>query len=476
MTNAELFALLIYCGIALAFALGLVMVQGLFLSLESRLTRWTMPAIPLLICVGLAISTGLSGRNLKFAAQDIRTIGSLEGGGGGWLMRSISAVVLALCFAKIVHVLMRLRDSNRSLGGRPLVLSFLAFVISTHVLSAAFGKVPAFIHNSYYPILIFIAMFMSRGEGLERSFDTLKLGLVILVMGSLVAAAVVPALAVQTNYSGWVPGLKLRLWGLGSNANSIGPLAMLLALLDYMRPYQNRWWRALVWLSTLTVLVLAQSKTVWAIGFLVVIFIALYGGSRNGRGEVRMGFLALVCAVVALGAVGLFAADTDRIANKLMGSQIGTDLSTLTGRATIWATAISTWEDNLWFGYGPDAWGPLFRAHVGLPFAFHAHNQFLNTLSSAGLFGGLALLIYVGMLAWGSVKAAPATRGASLALALFMLGRCFTEVPLEVEGLFIGETVLHLAWFMMVLTPYARSSAEVAQRQEVPAFGNLRTA
>lgn len=462
MNNAELIATLYYSGIALLFALTLVLVQGLFLSIESRFAAWTMPAIPLLMCVGLAISTALSGRNLKFAAQDIRTIGSLDGGGGGSLMRAISAVVIALCFAKIVHHLMKFRQRHDMPGGRALLISFLAFAVSTHVLSAAFGKMPAFIHNSYYPLLVFVAIFMTRTDGLQRCIDGLKLGLVILMVGSLVAAVVAPGLAIQPDYAGWLPGFKVRLWGLGSNANSIGPLALLLLLLDHMQPYRNRGWRLVVWGVTLLVLVLAQSKTVWLISVVLAAFMFLYGTSRDGRREARMSFVVLLCAALAIGTLGIYAADTGKIANKLMGTQIGTDLSTLTGRATIWATALRTWEDSFWFGYGPDAWGPLFRAQVGLPFAFHAHNQFLQSLSSAGLFGGLALLIYVVLMGWASIHAAKATRGASLALAMFMLGRCFTEVPLEVDGLFIGETILHLAWFMVVLTPYAARQADEA--------------
>lgn len=470
MTNAELYALFFYSGMALLFAVGLVLVQGAFLSVESRFSRWTLPAVPLLMCVGLAVSTILSGRNLKFAALDIRSIGSLDGAGGGSIQRAITAVILALCFAKIVNVLMKRGRLPLPQGGRALLTSFLALTISTHVLSATFGAVPSFVHNSYYPPIVFVAMFLARPEGLERCFDALKLGLVLLVFGSLVVAVAMPGLAIQQDYAGWVPGLKIRLWGLGSNANSIGPLALLLALLEVMRPYRAPWLRVLVWVATLTVFVLAQSKTVWLIAAMMAAFMLIYGGSRDGRGQIRMGFLAFILAAVAVAALGLLMVDADRVSAKLMGTQVGTDLSTLTGRATIWAMAIRTWLDNVWFGYGPDAWGPLFRARIGLPFAFHAHNQFLNTLSSAGIFGGVALITYLSVMIWASIRAARISRGVSLGLMLFMVGRCFTEVPLDVEGLFVGETIMHLAWYMVVLMPFAsaRHATSTAETSPLP--------
>lgn len=464
MNNAELFGALYYSGIALVFALTLVLVQGVFFSLESRFARWTLPAVPLAMCLGMAVSSLLSGRNLKYATMDIRTIGSLEGAGGGSIMRAITAVVLALSFAKIVSRLMASRVSTGpDVGGRSLLVTLLLFFLSTHVLSAAFGAHPAFVHNSYYPILVFVAFFMARAEGTERAIDFLKIGLSLLMVGSLATAVVMPSLAVQPDYPSWIPGFKIRLWGLGSNANSIGPLALLAGLLLFYRPYRNVALNAFVWLALLVVFFLSQSKTVWVAGLICLIVLMLYGRGRDERGQVKPAFVVALLLLAFVVVLAVAALDLGRIADRIAATKAGSELSTLTGRATIWGEAWRTWMSSFWFGYGPEAWGPLHRARIGLAFAFHAHNQLLQSLSGAGLFGGIAMLAYMVCMLLASVRAARVTRGVSIALAIVMATRWMTEAPLELEGLFIGETIIHLAWFMIVLVPFGRGRSEPAR-------------
>ena len=49
-------------------------------------------------------------------------------------------------------------------------------------------------------------------------------------------------------------------------------------------------------------------------------------------------------------------------------------------------------------------------------FAFSAHNQFMQSLASAGLFGVFGLLVYLGTTLHYAIVLAPPTRGFSLAL------------------------------------------------------------
>ncbi len=458
MNSGELLALGYYGPIVLAAALALVLVQGAFLAIEQRYPQRTLAVVPVAICIGIGLSTLLSRRNLTFASVDIRLIASEDAGGASTFLRALTAVILAVCLSKIVALLMRrrLRSAPR-LGGQTLLLTLLAFVFATHGLSAAFGTHPAFVHNSYYPIAVFLAFFMARGEDLSPFLDMVKGCLLVLMMGSLLAAVFMPALALQPDYAGLIPGLSVRLWGLGSHANAIGPLALLLALLLYLRPFKTVWLQYMAFSTLLTVLVLAQSKTVWAASFVCLALLALYGRGRDTQGRLKPGYLLAFLFAVLCFALVVVAADTERLVAKLTTSKLGGDLLTLTGRTTIWSEAWSTWLGNFWFGYGPDAWGPLHRTQIGLPFAFHAHNQLLQTLSSAGFFGGLFLLAYSGCMLLASWRAARITRGVSLAVCLVVLARAVSEAPLEVKGLFSGEILLHLTWFVLVLLPYASS-------------------
>ena len=66
---------------------------------------------------------------------------------------------------------------------------------------------------------------------------------------------------------------------------------------------------------------------------------------------------------------------------------IGGQLTSLTGRTKIWFLA---WEEFLaspWFGHGPSIWGDYYRFMIGIKTATSAHNQLLQSLSSAGILG-----------------------------------------------------------------------------------------
>jgi O-antigen ligase len=276
----------------------------------------------------------------------------------------------------------------------------------------------------------------------------------IMMLVSLLAALIKPDLALQPNYQGWVPALKVRLWGLGSNANSIGPLALVLLLLEFMQPSNRSWLRLFTWIAALVVLVLAQSKTVWASGFVVGLVILGYRRGRSEAGGVKLGFVLFIILLLLVGCLGLMFVDIERILQKLSLTQAGGDISTLTGRTQIWAVAIKVWEDAPLFGYGLSAWGAEHRSSIGLPFAFHAHNQLMQSLSVAGSVGAGALIVYFVGLWVAAWQAASRTRGVSLGLMLFISIRAVSEAPLELTGLFVGETFMHLLLFMIIVNNY----------------------
>ncbi|WP_406811570.1 O-antigen ligase family protein, partial [Klebsiella aerogenes] len=58
---------------------------------------------------------------------------------------------------------------------------------------------------------------------------------------------------------------------------------------------------------------------------------------------------------------------------------------TLSGRVSIWFEVIKDWQNNPIFGYGPDYLDVEHRLRLGMLFAFHAHNQFIQTLGQSGL-------------------------------------------------------------------------------------------
>ncbi|WIT10054.1 O-antigen ligase family protein [Paucibacter sediminis] len=451
MTSADLLSFLIFGGIALALAMGLVLAQAAVFSAEQHHGRWVTPLLPVLMLLAICVATATSGRKLGLTDFDA-DLQSGVGGGGGSVLRLFTATLLALSIARAFGHLRRRQPNPSRPAATALMFSFMAFFVSGTVLSSAFGSHPAFVHNMFYAPALFIAVYIGRDECPDTLVRLLKYGLLGMLLLSLALVAVKPDLVLERPYlRSWVPGLNFRFWGLGSHANSIGPLALLLMLLEYLLPGRRLLLRALTWLVALVVLVLAQSKTAWAISGLLVAVLAWYRWSRDEQGRMRVGFLLTVIFMGVFVCAALLLLDTDRLLAKILYSRVGSDLSTLTGRAAIWQAAIAAWEANPLFGYGPEAWGPAHRASIGMLYAFSAHNQFFQSLSTAGGVGAACFVVYFLCLGWCAWRAAPASKGVSLALFLFVAARCVTEAPLSIHTLFNADTLTHLVLFRLVL-------------------------
>ncbi len=459
MKAAEIYAFAYFGGFALLASVGAVFFFATLLHLQRANGRWMAMALVPLMILGIGISTVLSQRVLTFAYEDIRTIGAgvTAATGGVNVLRLVSATVLGVALAIVVGALFQ-RDTSIRDRSQLLLVSFMSYFVATTLVNALLGSHPSFAHNSLYPGAVFVAVYMSRHSSLIGFLRAAKYALLALMAGSLVAMVVAPDFAVQPNYRhGWVPGLTIRLWGLGSHANSIGSLALLLLLVEVSSPEPRRALRWLVAVPALAVLLLAQSKTAWAAAAVSLPVLVWFHWGRDAFGRTRLGFVvAMVWCSIAL-AIMAWAADPVRLVGRLAEGQVGTDVATFTGRFQIWEAAIAAWLQNPGFGYGPEAWGPAHRAAIGLPFAFSAHNQYLGALSSAGLLGLLTLLTYLFVLVTMAWRAANATRGVAPVLALFILVRSVTEVPLDIDNLISGDLVAHLILFRMALEGAIRS-------------------
>lgn len=464
MSDRELMAV----GMALVYGLvgsaAALVGLGVFLKVESGIKRWTAALLLPLMVLGIALSSGLSGRDLKYAGVNVElaVFGAAQGSVG--ILRLLTAVLMGLCAAAIVSRGFR-REAAVHLGGQVLFYAFILYYVANNIVNSLFGTLPFFSHHTVYVLFVFAAVYLSRADPFERFVRLAKWSLFGLMLGSLVAAVALPSLAVQPDYKGWIPGLHSRLWGLGSNPNSIGPLAFVLILLELLQPASRRVWRFAVWVSALAVLVFAQSKTAWAAAIALMPLLAWHRVGRQPGGGIKMGFaLVLVFGLLVL-TLGVIAAGPERIADRIAGGQIGSDVSTLTGRLNIWAAAVRAWQENPLFGFGPLAWGPYHRALIGLPNAFSAHNQFFQALSTAGSLGLLTMLVYLGTLAVLAWRASAQTQGVSLALFLFIFVRCITEAPLSAGTLFNGEIVTQLVLFRLLLEYLSQQEPQAAPVQ-----------
>ena len=456
--------------LALGAALAVVAALGLLMHGERLWSSRFVPAIAPLIALGIAVSSLLSGRNLALAEKHIDMM-SEQPGGGASILRLITLIIVSIALAKLIGTFVR-RQSVPVAPGTPLFVALMVYIVASNFLPSAFGTVPTFVHSLFYPALIFSAAWAARRESPEATLSAAKAALYTLMIGSLIAALIVPAIAVQPDYQGLIPGLNIRLWGLGSNPNSIGPLALLTLMMEYLHPTRKRWLRALLIAATGLVFMLAQSKTVW-IALLIVATILAWHRWVRGRSQEA----SIVVVLVLLGAgiaflTTLLLTDVGAVWDRFLDSKEGANVTSFSGRTGIWEVALQEWERSPLFGYGPEIWGLKFRIKIGMPFAFSAHNQFLQTLSVAGTLGFVALLAYLRYVIPAALRAAAATRGVSLALLSMISFRCISEAPLAMTGLIDGDALTHFLFFVIILRAPTFEQVRYASR---PTLAGLRS-
>lgn len=464
MSLLEIVYTAIYFVIAFGAAVVLVLAFGVSLHAEGRWGARFLPVVVPLIVLGIAVSSLLSGRNLAMAAQHIDLL-SEQPGGGASILRLITLSILCLAGARLLGAFTRRRGMSDAPGG-PLFVSLLVYIVASNFLPSAFGTVPTFVHSLFYPMIVFSAAWAARRDSLETTIQAAKAALYALLAGSLVAALIVPAIALQPDYEGLIPGLHVRLWGLGSNANSIGPLALLTLLLEYLHPTRHRLLRPLLVSIAMLVFVLAQSKTVWLALLVVIGVLAWYRWPRRAGPQTGLVMALAGVSFAALALLALLLVDIGAVWERVASSKMGDSLTTVSGRTGIWEVALREWQNNPLFGYGPTIWGEKFRWEVGMPYAFSAHNQFLQTLSVSGALGLLALLAYLRYLIPAALRMATQTRGVSVALLGMILLRCFSEAPLAMTGLIDGDALTHLLLFVIAL----RAPTSEARRNPAPAL------
>ncbi|SNS74392.1 O-antigen ligase [Noviherbaspirillum humi] len=448
-------AALTIAGTALAAVAGLV-AFGAFIGIQRRGGNWLMAMIYPLLILPMGIQAILNNRNVSNADLEIGSVGGTETGLTTWMLRVVTMLVLGICLARMVSV----SQSNAPRGktGRALFLAFLAFFITSVVINNIFGTKPTFDQRAIYPVFIFTALYFSRNKDAGVAIDAMKVSLLLFFLASCAMAVVKPQLAVQRDYAGWIPGFNIRFWGLGSNPNSIGPMALVFILLLLHKPFRNWLLQHLSLLLGLAVLFLSQSKTAWAATMICVpmLLIArmMYAPQAGGRGRspyaLRRLAIPLMLAALGIGAVLIalfYTMQADRLAAVANQQQV----TSLSGRTAIWNVAVETWLRNPLFGYGTTMWDEEFRRMIGMNFAYNAHNQFMQTLSVAGVLGIIGLLAYGAMLLRYCLAANRHTGGLALAMFALLFVRCFTEAPFNLSTIFSGEMVTQTILFTLIV-------------------------
>ncbi|OOG47603.1 O-antigen ligase [Polaromonas sp. A23] len=373
----------------------------------------------------------------------------------------VSLILLTIACERILTHWLK-RDKAAFLPSAILV-GFVVFWLGTVAAPALLGAHPKMSHAYVYPLVIGMAAVLTEGDELEHAFRAARNALLLFMVAGLLLIPFKTNMVLETSYTqGLLPGVP-RLAGLATHAVSLGMLAQICMLCLLAQPFRRTWLNRLAWAVGLGVLFMAQSKTAWISFFLCsACIIAVRNGPvfwRRVGDPVRpefgiasiLGFMAAVTALVLV----LMLGDVGGKLSSFFDSAEGAQLASLTGRDRIWAVAWDEWERNPVFGYGPSMWDASFRASIGMPAATHAHNQFMDTLSRAGVVGASALVLYALVLLVLSIRYARVSKGISLALFLALTMRAISEVPLLLFG-YGSELVTHM---LLLMTLAASASA-----------------
>ena len=354
-----------------------------------------------------------------------------------------------------------------------LLSMFVVFWLGTVAAPALLGAHPQFSHEFVYPAVIAAAAVLASAVERDRAIAATRDALFLFMLAGLALVFIQPAKVLDASYSsGFLPGVP-RFAGLAPHAVAMGLLTQLALLCLLAMPYRRVWLNRLAWIVGLSVLVLAQSKTAW-IAFALCsccVLVLRYGPGLwrriNDPLRPEFGMVLISGFVLALLAAALLLifGDIDEKVSGFFTSTQGAQLMTLTGRDQIWAVAYDEWQRNPVFGYGPSLWDASFRASIGMPYATHGHNQFMDTLARSGTVGATALVLFASTLLVMSVWHARATGGLSLGLFIALALRSVGEVPLLLFG--YGPELITLVLLLMTV---ASAPASTPVRISRPVF------
>ena len=358
----------------------------------------------------------------------------------------------------------------RASRGVPLVVLLVAaliFHVSCAVLPQVTGIADKFALGSVYFAIVVLALYASRRMPRRKVLDAIQWSIAIFMLTGIALAFVNPASAVTSaGLDQRLSFIDSRFWGVGSNPNSVAPLAVLQLILQV----RQRWQHSIIWLAAnlvaavgaVVVVIWAQSQTAWAAAAVILPWVFI-----RSRLDRRVAFTAIEPHHAVIGLIGLIigvgilgmelitrntagaVADTIPGAAFWQGGVMTTATRVgdhfMTGRGIIWSLALDVWCDHPWLGFGSTAWDYDFRQAYGLPLATSAHNQWMQALSVSGLVGAAALSVYVVLLAYFAWRASGVSRGLTLALFVLLAVRMVTEVPLESRVLLSSDVAQHLA-------------------------------
>ena len=458
--------------LAMGSALALVLLLFFASSLSSR---WSAAAkLTVIIAaafIGESVYGAMSGRllynDLEIARNPWLGYQIVGSPAASLVKKAATAVMLLVSGAEVITWLLRRSSMHRNV--LPLYVAFAFYYLAMVWVSAAFGVVREFSQAWFYAPVVFTALALLAPEGLHGAVRYLRWMLVLGLLLSVLPGAIELKRIVETGYEGSLIGLPYRLHGAASHANSFGAVALILLLLE-LSPWVVR---RINWINVtlaLTLLVLSQSKANW---------VALLLGAPLVRADALVRFwrrhagTLVVAALLMLSGAGVYVVSTDVLSGLAWPTADWRGDEAFTGRGAIWAITWDTFLKHPLFGYGPALWDPVFRNEFNWSVAGHAHNQFLQVLGRAGIFGAVSWLLLMVRLGQGVWREQGEARWLGMALLVALLCRSWTEAPMEPGAIAGIDGLGYLLVFIFAAAGWANARQRAGIRPRLSSAGGL---
>lgn len=388
----------------------------------------------------LAIAT--SGRNLNDAEFNVDALASSTYSRmlqlvGAWSIVFVALVILAVQF------LVQRRSGSYSKQSRTLIFSFALYGFVVPVLAGIFGSGGGFGFTLFFAPITVIALCLSIGFDVDRVIYVLKLSSIFVLAVGFLMLLINPSVVIEPYGISLIPGFPYRYWGATPHPNTVGPVGVLLLLIELCFPSNRKYARITIIALAVISIIGAQSKTAWLAG-LVAVGVYLYR-RLSFRKLLLCVFILLPLAVW----VGFELPDIQKIEGLLISQEFGR--GDFSGRVEIWRIAAEEWQKNILFGYGPSIWSADYRKLHGMNYAFHAHSQFYQSIGESGSVGLLSLFVYLILLLVLILKLPIRYKEFALPYYLFLIIRSVSEPTFRTAFVLSGDFILHLPLILIVV-------------------------
>ena len=388
----------------------------------------------------LAIAT--SGRDLNDAAFNVDMLASSTYSRILQFVGAWSIVFVALAILTVQFLVQR-RSGSYSKHSRTFIFSFAFYGFVVPGLAGAFGSGGGFGLTLFFAPITVLALCLSTGFDVDRVINTLKVSSIFVLAVGFLMLLVNSNVVIEPYGISLIPGFPYRYWGVTPHPNTVGPIGVLLLLIELCFP-SNRKYRSITIIALAVLSIIgSQSKTAWIAGFVALGFY-LYR---------RFSFRKLLLCVFILLPLGVWVLfelpDMQKIEGLLISQEFGR--GDFSGRVEIWRIAEEEWRNNILFGYGPSIWSADYRKLHGMNYAFHAHSQFYQSIGESGLVGFLGLFVYLSLFFLVILKLPIRYKNFAMPYYLFLIIRSVTEPTFRTAYVLSGDFMLHLPLILIVV-------------------------